>query len=245
MLTFTLDPPFLTMWRTARLRAAHVPFLRTGPSEPERVDVGPSHDPPTARPGPVFHRLFGLRAKVSPTLWNCGPVLGRSLIPLSRRVAPRTSPGDDAGIPLPQHPARVKVTLADGTVAWLADQPEAPIGYPQRWLLVDDGADAGVWPWPRALELERAARQPWRRQYAGAEPVNPGPPPVFRADLGEPARARVACGIPDAAGSRGCRSGWPVRCSASTTTGIRCCYRRSSAPADASGSKHPARPHHV
>jgi hypothetical protein len=32
------------------------------------------------------------------------------------------------GMPLPQHPARVKVTLADGAVGWLADPPEAPIG---------------------------------------------------------------------------------------------------------------------
>ena len=102
-------------------------------------------------------------------------------------------------MPLPQHPARVNVTLADGTVGWLADPPEAPISCPHRWRLVDERAGAGVWPWPRALELERAARQPWRRQYAAAEPVNPGPPPVFRADLRDPARARArACGIPDA-----------------------------------------------
>ena len=45
-------------------------------------------------------------------------------------------------------------------------------------------------------ELERAARQPWRRQYAVAERVNPGPPPVFRADVGDRARAR-ACEVPD------------------------------------------------
>jgi hypothetical protein len=99
-------------------------------------------------------------------------------------------------MPLPQHPARVKVTLADGTVGWLADPPEAGIGAAQQWQLVDNRADAGTWPWPRAIELERAARQ---RQNAVAEPVNPGPPPVFRADLGDPARARArACGIPDA-----------------------------------------------
>jgi hypothetical protein len=102
------------------------------------------------------------------------------------------------GMPLPQHPARVKVTLADGTVGWLADPPEAPTGAQQRWQLVDNRADAGVWPWPRALELERAARQPWRRQYAAAEPVNPGPPPVFRADIEDRARERArACGVPD------------------------------------------------
>ena len=47
-------------------------------------------------------------------------------------------------------------------------------------------------------ELERAARQPWRRQYAVAERVNPGPPPVFRADVGDRARARArACEVPD------------------------------------------------
>ena len=51
---------------------------------------------------------------------------------------------------LPEHPARVRVTLADGTVGWLADPPEAPIGSAQRWQLVDTRADAGVWPWPRA-----------------------------------------------------------------------------------------------
>ena len=105
------------------------------------------------------------------------------------------------GMPLPQHPARVKVTLADGTVGWLADPPEAPIGAAQRWQLVDNRADAGVWPWPRALELERAARQPWRRQYAMVERVNPGPPApdVWRAEVGEPARERAhACGVPDA-----------------------------------------------
>jgi len=106
-------------------------------------------------------------------------------------------------MPLPQHTARVKVTLADGTVGWLADPPEEPVssGAAQRWRLVDDRADAGVWPWPRALELERAARQPWRRQYAAAERVNPGPPApdVWRADLGDQARAiAAACGIPDA-----------------------------------------------
>jgi hypothetical protein len=44
--------------------------------------------------------------------------------------------------------------------------------------------------------LERAARQPWRRQYAAAEPVNPGPPTEFRADVGDGARAR-ACEVPD------------------------------------------------
>jgi hypothetical protein len=90
------------------------------------------------------------------------------------------------GMPVPQHPARVKVTLADGTVGWLADPPEEPVssGAAQRWQLVDDRADAGQWPWPRALDLERAARQPWRRQYAIVERVNPGPPPVFRADVG-------------------------------------------------------------
>ena len=74
------------------------------------------------------------------------------------------------GMPLPStQPGQV--TLADGTVGWLADPPEAPIGAQQRWQLVDSRADAGVWPWPwpRALELERAARQPWRQQYAAAE----------------------------------------------------------------------------
>jgi hypothetical protein len=35
-------------------------------------------------------------------------------------------------MPLPQRPARVKVTLADGTVGWLADPPEAPPGAEQR-----------------------------------------------------------------------------------------------------------------
>ena len=102
-------------------------------------------------------------------------------------------------MPLPQPPARVKVTLADGTVGWLADPPEAPIGDPRRWRLVEDRADARVWAWPRALELERAARQPWRRQHAKVEPVNPGPPPVFRADRGDQARVIAhACGIRDA-----------------------------------------------
>jgi hypothetical protein len=103
-------------------------------------------------------------------------------------------------MPLPQRLARVKVTLKDGTVRWLADPPEAPWGAERRWSFVDDRADAGGWPWPRALELERAVRQPWRQQYATAEPVNPGPPPVFRADLGDRARARArACGLPDPA----------------------------------------------
>ncbi len=105
-------------------------------------------------------------------------------------------------MPLPQHPARVKVTLGDGTVGWLADPPEEPVssGAAQRWRLVDNRADAGVWPWPPALELERAARQPGRRQYATVERVNPGPPAqdVWRADLGDRARAIAReCGIPD------------------------------------------------
>ena len=46
--------------------------------------------------------------------------------------------------------------------------------------------------------MEWAARQPWRRQYALTERVNPGPSAVFRADLGEQARARArVCEVPD------------------------------------------------
>jgi len=35
-------------------------------------------------------------------------------------------------MPLPQQPARVKVTLADGTVGWLADPPEERSGAARR-----------------------------------------------------------------------------------------------------------------
>jgi hypothetical protein len=127
------------------------------------------------------------------------------------------------GMPLPQHPVRVRVTLADATVGgWLIRRRRRSAE--QRWRLVDDRAAAGVWEWSRALELEREARQPWRRQYATAERVNPGPPApdVWRADLGDQARAiAAACGIPDAGRSCGCRTGATGRCSATTTTGIR------------------------
>jgi hypothetical protein len=45
--------------------------------------------------------------------------------------------------------------------------------------------------------LDRAARQPRRRQYAAAERVNP-PPATYRSDSGDRARERArACGFPD------------------------------------------------
>jgi len=139
-------------------------------------------------------------------------------------------------MPLPQQPARVKVTLADGTVGWLADPPEERSGAARRsgGGSSTTGATPGVWPWPRVLELERSARQPWRWQYATVERVNPGPPApgVWRADLGDRAgRSPAGAASRTRTGSRGCRSGTPVRCSGSTTIGIRFCCRRSSRPA--------------
>lgn len=79
--------------------------------------------------------------------------------------------------PLPVVPARVRVTLADGTEHWLADPPERlhgeAAGPSTRWRLVPIGEPehAGVWPWWRAVELEREVRQAWRRQLASAEEV--------------------------------------------------------------------------
>jgi hypothetical protein len=102
-----------------------------------------------------------------------------------------------ADMPLPQYPARVKVTTKDGAVLWLGDPPEAPWGAEHRWRLVEV-ADAGIWPWPRAVELERAVRQPWRQQYATAERVEEDAAASVRSETGDRARARAeACGVPD------------------------------------------------
>jgi hypothetical protein len=107
-------------------------------------------------------------------------------------------------MPLPQHPARVLVTLADDTDRWLADPPEAPWGSDHRWRFVDDLAQAGVWSWQEAVQLERQVRQQWRRQYARAVRVGPVElvrEPVYRADTGDRARERArVCGVPDPEG---------------------------------------------
>jgi hypothetical protein len=104
-------------------------------------------------------------------------------------------------MPLPQYPARVKVTTKDGAVRWLGDPPGAPWGSEHRWRFVDDLADAGVWSWQEAVQLEREVRQPWRQQYAIAvrvEPAELGGQPVYRADTGERARELArACAVAD------------------------------------------------
>lgn len=98
-----------------------------------------------------------------------------------------------AGMALPQHPARVQVTVRGGEPRWLADPPYASAAEGGRWRLVEDVADAGIWPWQRSLSLEREARQPWRGQLARAIAVEE------RAAVAAEARVRaLGCDIPDA-----------------------------------------------
>ena len=115
--------------------------------------MGPSDDPPTGRPRPAFHRLFGLRPGISPTLWNCGPVLVRGRgRPGRDGVGSRSDPGRAAGSP----------RAASGTGSRASSCPRGPC---RTWPAMAPGcarADAGLYP-----------RWSWRRCAAISGPLTP------------------------------------------------------------------------
>ena len=71
--------------------------------------------------------------------------------------------------PKPTHPSRVRIYDRDErTVGWLADPPQNP-----GWQIVDQQADAGVFPWWRGAELAWSFRRDraWSGLHADAEPA--------------------------------------------------------------------------